>query len=280
MFKLPSYDQVMKDKEDEIDVIYKGTVKLIIPNKETYEIPRKDIVKVKNSIFGIVFLTENKNEYEWSNKNPAVEDLVVKLITNKSTNFQINYFNGTVSEMISIFKELEEIKMDDFFKTTTLGENWIEIIKINKICNSILTDKELCIKASEIWVRALNEALKLNIYVGDFEITNNGKIALNGKDISNKVLAGYPDFDTNRNLLISFCLYCDIYNFWNKIVNGVQWMLLQNKNIYNGIKILEKEPICYAKTSHCCYQSTLHRHFKFNLIPYVNYVLTGSSSDN
>jgi len=279
MFKLPSYDQVMKDKEVENEFIYKGTVKLVIPDKDTYEIPRKNFAKVKESIFGNAFIIENKKEFEWSNKSPAVEDLVVKLITNKNTNFRINDFNGTVSEMISIFEELKEIGMDGYFKTTALGENWIELIKINKVCNKILINKESCVNASELWVRALNEALKLNIYVGDFEIANSGKIALNGKDISSKVLSGLTDYNSNKDLLISFCFYCDIYNFWDKIINGVQWMLFQNKDIYNNIKLLEKEPICYDKSRHCCYQSTLHRHFKFNLIPYVNYVLTGSGSE-
>jgi hypothetical protein len=276
MFKLPTYDQVMKDKDAEDDTIYKGNVNIIIPGKETIEIPRRNFVKVKDSIFGKAFLKENKKELEWSNNNPAVEDLVIKLVSNKSTNFQINDFNGTISEMITIIDELKNIGIDSYFKTTTLGANWNELIKLNTFCNDILSNKESCLKSSELWVRAFNEAMKLNIFTGDFEVTNNGKIALNSKDITNRVLGGYQEFNNNKDLLINFCLYSDLYNYWDKIVSGVQWMLYQNKSIYGSVKLIEKGPICYAKQTTCCYQSTTHRHFKFNLVPYINYLLTGS----
>jgi len=281
MFNLPSYDEVLKDKKEEENSKLKGTVNIIIPKKETYEIPLRYIAKIENSIFGKAFLAEKKKELEWSNSNPAVEDLVIKLILNKSTNFQINDFKGTISEMNTIIEELKKIGVYSYFITTTLGENWNEIIKLSTFSKDILSNKKSCLRSSELWVRAFNEALKSNIYVGDFEVTNNGKISLNGKDISNSVLytdkgGKCSDYYDNKELLINFCLYCDLYNFWDKIISGIHWMLFQNKEIYkDDVKLLEKESICFGKTN-CCYQSTRHRHFKFNLVPYINYSLTGS----
>ena len=45
--------------------------------------------------------------------------------------------------MIPIIEELKQIGMNNYFKTTTLGENWFETIEINKVCNNVPTDKEL-----------------------------------------------------------------------------------------------------------------------------------------
>ncbi|ORX47630.1 hypothetical protein BCR36DRAFT_584737 [Piromyces finnis] len=274
MNNLPSYDQAIKEKIIESEIECKGNVKIIIPGKETYEIPRKNFFKIKDSIFGISFIIENKTELKWSNSNSAVEDLVIKLISNNDTNFQINDFNGTISEMIAIINELKSIGIYYYFINTTLGTNWNELIKINQFKDNILSDEKLCLKTSELWVKAFNEAMKLHIYSGDFEITCNGKIALNGKDISNKIMVNYDEYDINKELLVNFCLYSDLNSYWDKILSGIQGMLFQNKDIYNDDKLIEKESICYKKQNNCCYQSTIHRHIKFNLVPYINYFLT------
>jgi len=273
MFKLPTYDQIISNLNEDDDASLKGNVKLVTSSSK-YEIPRKNFDKVRESDFGIAFIKEQRDEMEWSHDDKIFEDFVVKLLKNKGTNFQVNFPKGTIEERIYVLNELEKIGMKKYFETTALGTNWNNLIMLHSYYQDVLSNDYLCTKLSEIWIRAFNKALQLNVYLGYFEITNNGKIALNGKDITRDVISLHgknEEFVDDNNLLINFCLYCDIDNYWNKVYEGIISMLsIQDGNLPLKNDILSKEQICNNKNGNCCYQSTFHRHFKFNLVEYLN----------
>eukprot|EP00833_Pecoramyces_ruminatium_P001323 jgi/Orpsp1_1/1175355/evm.model.c7180000053505.1 len=276
MFKLPTYDQIINSIREEEDASLKGNVKLVTPTS-SYEIPRKNFEKIRDSDFGIAFIKEQKDEMKWSHDDKEIEDFVLKLIKNKSTNFQFKFSKGTIEQRVYVLKELDKIGMKNYFETTALGINWTNLLTLHTYYQDVLTNDYLCTKLSEIWIRAINKALELNIYAGDFEITNNGKIALNGKDITRDVISLHgknEEFVDDNNLLINFCLYCDINNYWNKIYKGVILMLsLQDEEQPWKNNILIKEQVCNIKNGNCCYQSTFHRHIKFNLVDYLNVIM-------
>ncbi|ORX80169.1 hypothetical protein BCR32DRAFT_280770 [Anaeromyces robustus] len=78
------------------------------------------------------------------------------------------------------------------FFLIALGDNWIEIINLESYYKNVVYNKELSIK----------EALKATIFECDFEITSKGRIALNGKDITKKVIDENDEAIDNSNLLI------------------------------------------------------------------------------
>ncbi|KAG4102015.1 hypothetical protein H8356DRAFT_1653238 [Neocallimastix lanati (nom. inval.)] len=277
MFKLPTYDQIMNTKEEENnDALYRGNVKLITPTM-TYEIPRINFIKVKESEFGIAFIKEKKDEMEWSHNDKYVEEFVVNLLKNKGTNFQFKFPKGTIEEKEYILQELKKLHMKEYFESTALGINWKRLLSLHSYYKDVLSNDFLCNKLSEIWIRAFNKALELYIYAGNFEITYNGKIALNNKDITKDVLSlngKNEDFIDDSNLLINFCLYCDINKYWDKVYQGIVVMLCSQNESYPWQKnILMKGEVCNNNNNNCCFQSTYHRHFKFNLVDYLNHLM-------
>ncbi|ORX73413.1 hypothetical protein BCR32DRAFT_330016 [Anaeromyces robustus] len=269
----PKYEHIMNMFNDNNS--NNNNVKILTPQR-VYEIPRNNFITVKDSIFGEAFIKNNLDEFKWSQEDEKIQEFIINFLESKGNIMPTNFSNDFIKNYNKFETALEKTGLYKYFENSSFGNHWTVVKNLKSYYNDVLCNEELCNKTCSLYFRAFNEALKSNIYEGDFEITSRGKIALNGKDITRRIISENEEeaVDSN-NILINFCLYCDIDTYWNKILEGIKNMLfLNSSSIYNNVNLLEKEKVCHLKDSKCCYQSTFHRHIKFNLVPYINYLMS------